>query len=133
MNRYIVLIISLFTLTNLYSMGNGTTSQEAIYDHNRLSKKASVLIHSEINEATITQWKELLEEAHKFKDNNPQFPYLRLARRPGQGPDAQSIISTVPLVIDLLEDKCLEGNKLKKISRNFGRHYILKLLAVPKK
>lgn len=130
MKQSITLSIGLFTIASIYSMGNVTNKARSAHMH--ISTQASQLIQSDIDETTLGKWKKLFEDAQEFQKAHPQFPYLHLARRPGQGPDARSIINTAPIVINLLEHKCVEQEKLKKIVYNFGKQYMLKLATLPK-
>lgn len=132
MKKHIALLIILFATERTECMMH-KTNEENISAHLKISKQAAQLIQSDINATTIDKWKEILEQAKKFKEANPNFPYLHLARRAGQGPDAQSIITAAPIVIDILEHKCVEQNKLKKIEYNFGKEYLVKLITAPKR
>jgi hypothetical protein len=127
MKRHIALIIGLFTINSIQSMEN--INEQNRYEHMRLSQQAAQLIRSDVDETTVAKWKDLLKEAKEFDKANPKFPYLLLARRPGQGPDARSITNAAPVVIDFLQGKCLEQQKLKKLRYSLGDQYILKLIA----
>ena len=126
MKHYIMLFIGLFTIHTIQSMQN--INDQNRHEHMRISNQAAQLINSSIDENSVAKWKDLLKEAQQFQKENPKFPYLLLARRAGQGPDAQSITIAAPIVIDLLHGKCVEQEKLKKLRYSFGDKYLLKLL-----
>lgn len=132
MKPYIALLIIMFTVNNTECMIR-KLNEENVSEHLKISKQAEQLLNSNIDASTVDKWKDVLAQARKFKETHPQFPYLHLARRPGQGPDAQSIITAAPIVIDFLQHKCVEQDNLKKIEYNFGKQYLVKLVTLPKR
>ena len=126
MKPLIVLLIVFFTIHSIQSMQNVNDANR--YEHMRISNQAAQLINNDVDENSVAKWKDLLKEAQHFQRENPKFPYLLLARRSGQGPDAQSITTAAPIVIDLLNGKCVEQEKLKKLRYSLGDKYLLKLI-----
>lgn len=109
------------------------TSDEALGKHRMIAEQGAQLINSEISTNTADKWRSLLDQAHEFQKNNPDFPYRLLARSPGYGPDAQGIANAAPVVIACLEKKDITLEHLNKFRFSLGKPYIARLMKYRKK
>ena len=132
MKKYLITLIIFLSINVMYGM-LGTIREETLNESKAISSRAAQLMNSNIDDTTAEQWKELLEQAQQFQTQHPRFPHLAIARKSKQGPDAQSIAATAPLIINLLGNQCVTETDLAKIKRIFGDRYFQKLIATIKK